>query len=158
MEEGCLVANSLLDIHVERFHVQVIKTKNCTEVGNDLRNTDDHIGALLARQIIKFEVYLETSRLLWVIRLLQTCLHRKCRALLNISAGKQEEASSFELFTLRRRLVARKLIETFVVHDWQVLWHIQMSVSHVVRARGDVSHRHVVLGDLEAAECCASAV
>ena len=70
VEQGCLVAYALLDVHIQRLHMQIIKPENRTEVGNDLRDADDDIGALLTCQVVEFEVYLQTFWLLRIIRLL----------------------------------------------------------------------------------------
>ena len=70
VEQGCLVADTLLDVHIQRLHMQIIKTQNRAEVGNYLRDAHDDIGALLASQVVEFEVYLQTFWLLGIIRLL----------------------------------------------------------------------------------------
>ena len=77
VEKGGLVADAFLDIHIQWLHMQIVKTENRAEVRYYLSDAYNDIRTLLTCQVVEFEVYLETLWQFWVIRLLQTRLHRK---------------------------------------------------------------------------------
>ena len=78
MKQSCLVSNSVLDVHLHWFRVKIIESEHGTEIGDDLRNANDYIGALLAGEVVELKIDLQSFWLFWVVRLLQTRLHREC--------------------------------------------------------------------------------
>jgi len=59
MVQDGLEADTPLDVKLNGLDVQVVEPEDRFEVGHDLGDTHDDVGALLKSHIIEFEIYLK---------------------------------------------------------------------------------------------------
>ena len=59
MIQDGLVADTPLNVELNGLDVQVVEPEDRFEVGHDLGDAHDDVGALLKSHIIKFEIYLK---------------------------------------------------------------------------------------------------